>query len=221
MLLATKTDHKSSVTSLALSNDEKFMISGSSDGVIYVWLTLNWTRLCQLAHDDMLTDIFDICIGKDDLFMMATDSYGVIARWQIKTDDFEKSAINLKIDQDQIKSAIISTDTKHLAAITQAGIILWDINTEEIIQFSNYFENHSQKGVKFSYNSDCLFLCQTKSKIIKWNLANQQVENSYLLPDETSEILCFTIESGDNYLYAVTGNSEIIVFNIDEQDKEA
>jgi len=97
MLVASMTDHKSSVTALSISNDEKFMVSGASDGVIIVWLTHNWVKLSELDHDETLIDVEEILISKDNIQLMAIDSCGVAAYWQFKSDDIDKDAKPLKI----------------------------------------------------------------------------------------------------------------------------
>ena len=81
MNIKTMTDHKASVTALAISSDERYMVSGAADGEIIVWLTHNWVKLCVLEHDETLIDVEELRISKDNIQLMAIDSCGVAAHW--------------------------------------------------------------------------------------------------------------------------------------------
>jgi len=50
---------------MILSNDEKYMFSGSVDGSVIVWHTENWIKLCEFGNDSIL-EICDLNITDDD-----------------------------------------------------------------------------------------------------------------------------------------------------------
>ena len=97
MLVDTMIDHKTSVTALAMSSDERFMVSGSADGVIIVWLAHNWVKLCELDHDKTLVDVVDVMISKDNNQVIAVDSCGIAVHWEFKSDEIDKDSKPLKI----------------------------------------------------------------------------------------------------------------------------
>ena len=206
-------EHKSSVSALAISSDERYMVSGAADGEIIVWLCHNWVKLCVLDHDETLIDVEELFISKDNIQLMAIDSCGVAAHWQFKSDDIEKDARELKIPQDEIKSAIISPDLRYLAAITQNGIKIWDMDQDEIHDLSREFENLTHKGVKFAYDSKHLYFCSEKNKLVKYNFHSNSVTCTFTTPKDCRPITCFALESSDKYIFVVTSSCEIIAYD--------
>ena len=217
ILIDNMLGHIASVTALAMSSDEKFMVSGSSDGVIYVWLCHNWVQLCQLDHEDTLIDVEEISISKDNVQVIAIDSCGVTATWQLKSDEFEKDSRPLKVPQDEIKSAIISNDQRYLVNITQNGIKIWDMELDHVDDLSRLFENlPTNKGVKFSFSCKHLFFCVKKDSIVKYNIQDKMTEATYTISNLCKPITCFALESSDSFLYIITASSDIIVYDLNE-----
>lgn len=124
--------HDNSVFSLAVTKDEKYLISGSRDAQIRVW---NLSENCEFCHSipAHLFTVNDLAISPNGKWLISASRDKTIKIWDAETFEILKV-----IDKEKFKGHVNSVNrlcwmnnTTFISAGDDRAIILWQINENQ------------------------------------------------------------------------------------------
>ncbi|MEI7489390.1 MAG: WD40 repeat domain-containing protein, partial [Chryseobacterium sp.] len=128
--------HKDWISCLAVTQDNKFLVSGSLDGTIKIWNLENKSKPEPINTISINRRINSLAISHDGKILVSGDSGNTIKIWEIKTWTLEELK-NLKSEsatftftdhEDDVYSLAISSDNKLLVSGSADNTIkIWDL----------------------------------------------------------------------------------------------
>ncbi len=210
--------HSDSVNSLAITPDNKFLISGSSDNTIGIW-NLQTNELLTILTEH-IEPVNSIVITPDCKYFISGSRDGTIKIWEIEGVKFIRK---LSTNSDKIYSLDISPNGKILACASNNNIELFNLeNGKKIKQLSNEHLNESFYVVKFSPDgktlaSSSIINAENLSQIQIWHLETNRMLyknwSQYGSLEISSDGQFFAVESWNNSIVEVYKYPDVKLLN--------
>ncbi|WNL35109.1 WD40 repeat domain-containing protein (plasmid) [Arcobacter cryaerophilus gv. pseudocryaerophilus] len=130
--------HSDSVSNLTISEDGKYIISGSVDKTIKIWDFK--TSECLRTLEGHVDAISIVTISKDGKYIVSGSKDKTIKIWDFKTSECLRT---LEGHFGSINSLVISPDNKHIVSASEdKKVKIWDFNSGKcLISFNGYLGN--------------------------------------------------------------------------------
>jgi WD40 repeat protein len=140
--------HRNNISSLAISSDGQFLVSGSYDKKIKIWLLETGQEVRVLeGHTQTVRAIF---ISYDGKYIFSGSDDKSIRIWDLKTG---KTVSILKAHSDSVSSIAATANGRKLVSASNDGILkIWDLNTYNSICTFN--TGDGERISKLSIKSD-------------------------------------------------------------------
>ncbi len=123
--------HKKTVISAAISNDNRFVMSGSWDQSLKLWSMASGEEIRSLRVDHFPRTI---AFSPDGRYALTGDPYGALKLWDMRKGIFLFFMQSTK--GKGVLSIVVSPDNRRVAAGLNGRLKLWDINSgNEILTF--------------------------------------------------------------------------------------
>jgi len=141
--------HSGSVTTIAISNKNGFVVSGSEDKTIRVWdlssIQIGQTISNSIAEGKYHTDIIrKVIITPDDTQIITGSNDGKVLQWTAKAQFLRQ----IDRSDNQVNALAISSSGRHLVALSQNGKV-YDLVTKEAVS-SFTFHNNAVSAATFA-----------------------------------------------------------------------
>ncbi|MUG91485.1 peptidase C14 [Scytonema sp. UIC 10036] len=138
--LKTLEGHSSTINKVSFSPNGEIMASASSDNTVKLW-SINGQEIRTLRGHSY--QVFDVSFTSDGQMIASADWDGTIKLWNLEG----QLLVTLERQSNKISSLSFSPDNQILAAATNKGIILWNFNLDNLVEFGckwlhNYLLNN-------------------------------------------------------------------------------
>ncbi|CDK30749.1 WD40 repeat domain-containing protein [Candidatus Babela massiliensis] len=187
--------HTQRISSLVISSDNKFIVTGSWDGTAIIWNVNTKDFIKLIGHKEFITDV---SISYDNSLIATTSADGTAIIWNAYTG--EKLHI-LRGHYDFVTCAAFSKDGNTLVTGSYDKVaIVWDTATGQI---KNKLENHLDAVQKIVISNKHNSIISIADKVAYiWNMQTGLLK--YKLESHEKEISDIAISSDERFI--VTGS---------------
>ena len=166
--VGTLTGHSHWVNSLAFSQRDRLLASGSSDNTIKLWDVATQTEITTLrGHSD---PVISVAYSQDGCILASGSSDNTIKLWDVAT---QTEITTLRGHSNSVRSVAFSPNGRILASGSQDGTIkLWDISTRREIVTLRGHSNHVE-SVAFSPDGHILASGNFNKTVKLWDIGTQ------------------------------------------------
>ncbi|HEV2601648.1 MAG TPA: hypothetical protein VGT41_05090 [Candidatus Babeliales bacterium] len=198
--------HTNTIRDIAFSNDNQFIVTGSSDNTARVWNTADGTlRHILTGHTRAITSV---AISPDNMFIV-TGSYDGMARvWDPSTGTVMIDAdtglyIPTLEGNHRIYRVAISSNNKFIATGSDEGLThIWDAHTGDLIRQLNERYSGPITSIAISPNNQFIAIGSNDAGIVRvWDTNNGALMHELIGHDD------------DIYSVAISSNNELIITN--------
>ena len=200
------TGHTSSVNSVAVSTDRKYLISGSCDGTIKLWDLNNGQELRTFTGHTSVVNA--VAISTDTKYLVSGSDDHTLICWDLASGKELHTFIG---HLDAVYSVAISADNKYLASGSGDNLIkLWDLTSGQELRT---YTGHSGKVNSLAISSDNKYLISgSDDGTIKiWNLAGGQELHTL---SGTSHISSVAVTTDNKYLASGSDDQTTILWDL-------
>lgn len=213
-LVNTFAGHTKGVNYATFDDTEKYVISVSSDESVIIWNASTGKPIKTLHHQDDNGFVWyaSFCSGGGKII---TASHSKILIWNAHLWNLCYS-----IAITDCEFVTTSSDGNYIAAISDKNtILIWDVNSEELICRLKDGEEYVQ-SVKFV--DDCFeLLSVTFNGIIRvWDIKREKIVESFVTSIKHISHACFSLQkinNINNYYLASTDNGNIFITDFSEK----
>lgn len=201
--LFTLIGHKAAISAVAITNNNKFIISGSDDNTIRIWNYI--TNDCHAifeGHQDWVTGV---AISANDEYIFSSSKDNTIKIWNISTTE---CAFTLQDHENKV-SCLAVTGQHIVSGSYDETLRIWSMPTRECL-FT--LENHKDhvNCVIIAKNQDFVISCGDDHHIMLWNPTTNKFIRS--LTGHDQKVTCLTI--WNDYLISGSSDNTIKIWNI-------
>ncbi|MFX1483891.1 MAG: WD40 repeat domain-containing protein [Promethearchaeota archaeon] len=135
-LISSLAPNSAHVTAVAVSPDQRYIVTGGDDGITRFWDVERGINLRKLKHDD---SIYSILISPDNRYMVCGSKHeplstkpGVVTIW-----DFELGILlkTLEGHKGHVTALAMTADSRYVLSGGQDGVVhLWDLETGTLLK---------------------------------------------------------------------------------------
>ena len=214
------TGQKDAVGSVEISQNGRWLVSGSRDGTAMTWdLESSDPTVCVetlRAHD---TFVDHVAIHPDGHWIATASRDGTSRLWDLNAADPASSPFVLRGNGNDIFStSAISSDGRLIATATEGdNIRLWSIDSDTIIKASRILRSHSDRitSMEISPNDQWLVTTNVDKTANLWDLTKPDIAATHtelklsaksngLAINPSSELLALGCNDGNVYLFDLT-----------------
>lgn len=193
---------RAKVRDLTLTTNEKLLVMATEKEGILVWDLITGKLVRQLGVDD--GDHLALASVDGELFSVSGNG---VHCWNLATG---KRQSELETGDNAVTRLAIARDGKQLAGLAQSKVLLWNIETKELVRSLQATSDLS--AFAFSPDGEHLATSQVNGDVVVWDVSTGQVNRRIALPKRsvTWRSLAFsrngkTIFTGgqDGYLHAL------------------
>ena len=200
--------HTKSVNCIAISSDNRYLVSGANDHKVIVWDTKNANKLKELNYFN--DDIVSVQFSKDNQYLLTASSDTILLL------DAKKGTIIHSYKNGhsaEISEALLGPHSTIISGDWNGNIVVWDMTTEKVLQ---KIKAHEKGHLGLAVSSDSHFLLtysnaqQYPMKI--WDIGTYSVIKHFSLEEKCS--VDKAIFSPDNKLLLATlGAGKMKLYN--------
>jgi WD40 repeat protein len=169
--LKTLTEHTNRVEGLIVSNDKKYLISGSSDKTIRVWNIENDFECVQTLQQE--GSVTSLCLLPNNILVCGLNN-GKITKWNL--NDFTKID-SFEAHEDCIWCLKHFSSSQIASCSLDKIIKLWNLETNECLRtFTGHTE--SVNSLEISFDKSNLYSGSTDSTVRVWDISSGECLNS-------------------------------------------
>jgi len=174
--------HGGAVFCVALSPDEKYILSGSNDGSIKIWDLKEGTELDKLWVKDYPRSIVFTSDGKSFIY---GNSKGVVhfLDFDTKSTEFHYGLIGRPLSYRPVRELLLTDDNKYLIGVGGSQVKIYDISNREEWRGLNFSEFDHAYSIALTSNKKYLLACSNQ-KIKVWHIP---LSEKQLLEDKLIE----------------------------------
>ncbi|OCL93957.1 caspase family protein [Aliarcobacter thereius] len=203
----TLNGHNDNINSIAISPDNKYLVSGGLDKTIKIW-DINSGKLLNTlyGHTDR---IWTITISKNSKYIISGSADKTIKIWDFNSG---KLLNTLKGHTSSVNSIAISPDSKYLfSGSLDKTIKIWDINSAKLLN-TLYGHSSGVLTIKISPDNKYLFSGSFDKTIKIWDINSAKLLNT--LHGHSRAILTIAISSDSKYLFSGSADKTIKIWDI-------
>ncbi len=160
--IITPTGHNEDVTSIAVSSDNKILISGSYDKTVKLWDIK--TGFMLHSFSDLNNRIVNVDISTDGKYVLGGDEKNNYAVWQIPENEL--------VCTFRAKFACFRPQSSEILKIADENIEILQFPENEVVSKFKY-KQFKAETAKFS-NDGSLFYCIEDNKLKVWNIESKK-----------------------------------------------
>ncbi len=204
--------HTDDVRAVTFASNDTQLITGSADGVIYIWDAE--TGELQATLEGHRAAVRGMELGPDGTSLLSTAEDGTVRLWNIADGTLIHT---IKSDSNALYGVAFSENDARIAAGAVDGMVyVWDRHNYELLQT---LETHTEivRDVDFDPSGTYLASVGDDSKVIIWDL--ESGESLHVLEDHSGDIW-FSVFSPDG-MHLLTGADDAIAMIWDVESGEA
>ena len=193
--------HQSEVTSVAISSDGKYLVSGSEDETVKLWNITNQSLVHTFEGNQDNVDT--VAISSDGKYLVSGGGDKTVKLWDITKQSL---AHTFEGHQDNVNSVAISSDGKYLVSGSDDKTVkLWDITNQSLV---HTFEGHQFRVNSIAISSDGKYLVSgSKKNTVKlWDITNKSLVHT------------FKGRQDDPFAAAISSNSNYLIFDANNEN---
>ena len=209
----TLSAHSSSVHSVTIAPNSKYILSGSRDKSIIIWNLEDRREECIFSSH--LKSINSINISWDMKYMVSASDDKSIKIWNLKE---RKEEYTITTHSDSVKSVIISKSGNYIVSGSEDNSIkIWNL-TERREEWA--FVGHTDWVTSVAISQDDKYIVSGSldNSIKIWNLSEKKEE--FTLLGHTNWVNSVAISHNDKYIVSGSRDKSIAVWNLPERRKE-
>ena len=205
--------HTEGIRSLAITSDNKYIISGGFDKTVRIWnLEDNSQEAVLYGHTDAVSKIL---ITSDCKYIISVSNDKSARIWNFANKTQE--AI-IAVELSHILRVEITSDSKYIAYCTsKINLVVWNFQTnlqETILQ------NHAQSITVISVSGNSKYITSgfIDGSIMIWSLTDKILEAAF--QGRSYSVTALAITSDNKYLISCNYKDELHVWNIENKQLE-
>ena len=206
--------HTGEVLCLALTIDNKYIISGSRDKTIRIWDFQLKTQECVLrGHNEY---ILSVAVTRDNRYIVSGSFDHTIRIWDFQNK--EQVAI-LEGHTKYVVSVVITTDNKYIASGSgDTHVRLWDFQNKNIYAV---LQGHSQSVFSVAVTSDSRHVVSgSEDKTVRiWSIQGKIIES--ILEGHSMLVSGVAITSDNSCIITTSGDKSLGIWNFQRKNLEA
>lgn len=205
--------HESRVTSLAITTNNRYILSASFDKTVKIWSIAECRELHVIR--EFSDDVNCVVLSYDEKHFAIASSDNLVYLYAFET--YEKN-FTFEGHDGQVKSVSFSPNGDFLASGSwDCTVKIWNLRSKA----EHYtFEGHSGgiSVVAYCPDNDCVISAATDYLIKVWS--TKSLEELYCLNGHKDEIIGLTVSFSGKLAASIDENSFIIVWNLEIKKKE-
>lgn len=214
--------HTQKVNSIAISSDDRYLVSGADDHKVIIWDTKNANKLKELnIHKD---NVVSVQFSNDGQYLLTASSDTTIFLLDAKQGTIIHTYKNEHLAE--ISEALFGPHSTIISGDWNGNVVVWDMKTEKVL---HKFKAHEKGDLGLAVSGDSRFLLtysnaqQYPMKI--WDISTFSIIKRFSLEEKcsvnkavfspTSKQLLVTLGAGKMKLYSTTNWEELEEREID------
>ncbi|MEO1006017.1 MAG: hypothetical protein AAFW67_09235, partial [Cyanobacteria bacterium J06638_38] len=183
-------DHQAEVTSVAISSDGQYLVSGSSDNTVKLWDVKDKSVIHTFEGHQ--AEVTSVAISRDGRYLVSGSGDSTVKLWDIKSQSLIQT---FEGHQAWVSSVAISSDGQYLVSGSyDTTVKLWDIKNQSLIYT---FEGHQAWVNSVAISNDGQYLVSGSGNI------SGSDDNTVKLWDIKKQSLIYTFEGHQTLVNAV------------------
>jgi WD40 repeat protein len=205
--------HTDFVCSVAITSDNKYVVSGSRDKTVRVWNLDKKTQKAVLqGHTDF---VCSVAITSDNKHVVSGSSDKTVRMWNL--DEKTQEAV-LQGHTDSVLSVAVTSDNKYIVSGSLDNTVkVWNLKnkTQEAV-----LQGHTSSVLSVAITSDNKYVVSSSfDKIVRvWDLDNKTQET--LLQGHTDSVWSIAITNDNKYVVYGSENKTVGVWNLKNKTQE-
>ena len=206
--------HTKSVTCLAVTSDNKFLVSGSLDNTVRIWDIQKKTQEAALkGHTSYVTCL---AITSNNHFIISGSSDSTIRIWSIL---HKKQEDILQIKSGYVKALAITSDSKYIVSADGRIIRIWSFDERKIV---GILEGHESYISSMAITNDNKYIISGTADprglymdytVRKWSISElRQIEILYSF--EGTGVCSIAISRDDTFIVIGCKENTVILWNV-------
>lgn len=207
-----------SIWCLEYSPNGDTLATVGSHGKLSLWNTSDWKIRCKL--DEFPRTINAVAFSRDGKYLFLGTGVGIVTVWSTKTGAWVKT---LRDHDRAIDSIALSNDGRWVASASDATIVIWDIDTWELVRKFEV-KPHGSDSCTFSANDRYIFLTSPYVSAIvvydtRTGICIGRIEIPYDMLDVPNRIMRFAFDIREGVCRAAALCSENPLRIVDLNEK--
>ncbi|MFB0562266.1 MAG: WD40 repeat domain-containing protein [Candidatus Lokiarchaeia archaeon] len=207
----TFTGHRGGVSSVCISSDSRYIVSGSYDDTIKLW-NLHTGELIRTfsGHRD---GVFSVCISSDSRYIVSGSEDNTIKLWNLHTGELIRTFTGHKR---AVNSVCISSDSRYIVSGSDDHTVkLWDLHTGNLIRT---FIGHYSIVTSVCISSNSRYIVSGDigdihdDTIKLWDLHTGDLIRS--ITGHTSQVSSVCINSDSKYIISASWDQTIKLWDL-------
>ncbi|MDM8566345.1 caspase family protein [Candidatus Halobeggiatoa sp. HSG11] len=204
--------HSDWVRSVAFTHDNKYLISGSNEIIIWNVKQKRVLKSFLLGHNNNIQSItFNL---NNDRFAITRKDGKEITIWDLKQK--QVLGVTLPRRSNGSKNITFSPDGKYLASASRDKIIIWNVEQQQALESPLCGHSGWVTSVTFSPNGKYLVSGSKDKTIIIWNVEQQQALGSPLC-GHSDWVTSVTFSPDGKCFVSGSRDKTIIIWNVEQQ----
>ncbi|KAJ3125978.1 hypothetical protein HK098_007983 [Nowakowskiella sp. JEL0407] len=208
--LATFEGYSEWVTSVAISTDGRYVVSGTMDRKINVWVSKSGKLSTLEGHRGF---VFSVAISEDGRFVVSGSADKTVKLWSISG---EVLLDTLEGHVSWVKSVAISKDRKYIVSGSEDKTIrIWSLRTAETLRILRGHSN-TVNSVAISFDGKLVISGSTDKTIKLWYLETGDEQNT--LRGHTAAVFSVAISQDSQFIVSGSGDKTVKIWKTDTGD---
>ena len=205
--------HENLIYSIALTSDDKFVVSASVDSLMIVWCIRTGHRIWDSEYRGHKVKICEIVITRDDKNIISASDDNTIIIWDFSSG--KKMNVILGVEK-TIFSVNILSDCKTIVAGSNSKIVFWDLLTCEQ---KNTFEGHNDIicSLAITRDNSRLISGSFDRTLIIWEILTGKILHK--IYEHKARLSSVKLSIDENYIFSSSFDKTVKVWNITTGEK--
>ncbi len=201
--------HTAAITSLAMSDNRKFIVTGSQDATACIWDAKTGALLHKLQHHNNPITALDISLNNKLVATGSTDRSVIV--WNIETGALIKE---LEPISAPIETVNFSADSKFIVSCANDSAYLWEVNSGSL---TNTLHNNTIILIDAKFVGNDTYIASSGGNITLWN-KNNPTQIRRLGPQYNFTIDVMTVnQKASDLIIAGRANGDVELWDIKEE----
>ena len=206
--------HSDSITSIAVTSDNRYIISGSEDKTIAMWDIAQkklFNRFPEVHSDSILT----VTVTRNDKYIISGSADGTIAMWDIAQKNllrqFEQA------HSAPVASVAVTNDNKYfISGSHDMTIAIWDIAERKNIHYFEQAHSESIRSVTVTENGKYIISGSADKTIAVWDIVKKTLLHRFK-DAHSKTINSVTATEDSKYIISGSADKTIAMWDIVEK----